>query len=319
MKKKVMMLLVLVLVLAMVFAGCKKKEEPVEEPNTPPVQQPVEEAAEDEKKAIMDEFAAMMSKDPNVLDIKEYIHDNLAKLGPLEVSSMVDSLESSLKKGLDGMMSDINSADKDSELVKLIGQDLFLKEDKIEGIKNDELKELVSKAYSGHYKLMSIEGSVQPIIDYSSLLQYESKLTDEWKEYLQIMAEDSDSPAYIDGSLLISFEQLGDRIIKLESYMNRYISGPRHEELVQIYEDRLTAFMKGLPNSPLAAYDNNILFENIYRAYESFSANEGLVSTGFVYDYMTAIRDNGMKVDNRILALADDYIEEAVRIMREFK
>ncbi len=166
---------------------------------------------------------------------------------------------------------------------------------------------------------MSTEGMIEPVIDYRSLLQYEDKLTDEWKEYIELMAEDSDSPPYLDGSLLISFDELGQRIINLESYMNRYISGPRHEELVDIYEERLTAFMKGLPNSPLAAYDNNIIFENIYKAYESFGANEGLVSTGFVYDYMAAIRDNGMKVDSNILRLADEYIEEAVRIMKEFK
>lgn len=319
MKNKTVIFLVLVLVLTVAFAGCKKKDEPVEEPNTPPVQEPVEEAKEDEKKAIMDGFNELISKDPHVLDIKEYIYDNIAKLGPLEISSMVDNLEAALKKGLDSLRAEIGSVDKDNELVEIIGQDLFLKEDMINDIKSTELKELVIKTYNGHYKLMSTEGMVEPVIDYSSLLQYEDKLTDEWKEYIQLMAEDSDSPPYHDGSLLISFKELGERIIKLESYMNRYISGPRHEELVDIYKQRLTVFMKGLPNSPLAAYDNNIIFENIYKAYESFGANEGLVSTGFVYDYMTAIRDNGMKIDSRILKLADEYIQEAVRIMKEFK
>ncbi|HCO18579.1 MAG TPA: hypothetical protein DIT39_03075 [Tissierellales bacterium] len=319
MKKKALIFLVFVLVLTVVFAGCKKKDEPVEEPNTPLVQQPVEEAEENEKKAIMDGFNELISKDPHVFDIKEYIHENIAKLGPLEVSTMVDNLEAALKKGLDGLRTEIVSTDEDNELIELVGQDLFLKEDMIDDIRNAELKELITKAYNSHYKLMSTEGMIEPVIDYRSLLQYEDKLTDEWKEYIELMAEDSDSPPYLDGSLLISFDELGQRIINLESYMNRYISGPRHEELVDIYEERLTAFMKGLPNSPLAAYDNNIIFENIYKAYESFGANEGLVSTGFVYDYMTAIRDNGMKVDSSILKLADEYIEEAVMIMKEFK
>lgn len=319
MKKKGIMLLVLVLVLSIAFSGCKKNEEPAEEPITPPVQQPVEEAPEDEKKVIMDEFANLIDSNPHSLDIKAFIYENLHKLGQLEVSTMIDYLETSLKDNLEDLREQISAADEDGELVKLIGSDLFLKEELIEDIKDKDLKDLIYKSYQGHYKLISIEGKAEPIIDYGSLLQYESKLTEEWKEYILLMAIDSDSPPYLDGSLVISFDQLGERIAKLESYMNRYISGPRQEELLEIYESRLTAFMMGLPNTPIAAYDNNIIFENVYKAYEGYAVNEGLVSAEFIQMYMTDIRENYMKVDNRILGLADEYIKEAVRTMREFK
>jgi hypothetical protein len=36
-------------------------------------------------------------------------------------------------------------------------------------------------------------------------------------------------------------------------------------------------------------------------------------------EYRIAIRDNDMIVDDSILDLADQYIEESVRVLREFK
>lgn len=278
MKNKGIMLLLLVLVLAIAFSGCKKNEEPIVDPATPPVQQPVEEAPEDEKKVIMEGFAQLVDGDSPVIEIKKFVDENLPRLGQLEGSNMIDQLEMLLKENLDSLRDEIAETDKDNELVTLIDKDLFLSPENIGEIKNEELKNLVQDAYDSHYKLISIEGTAEPIIDYRSLLEYENKLTEEWKEYIQLMAEDSDSPPYLDGALVISFDQLGERIAKLESYMNRYISGPRQEELLEIYETRLTAFMMGLPNTPIAAYDNNIIFENVYKAYEGYASNEGLVS-----------------------------------------
>ncbi|MDX9916981.1 MAG: hypothetical protein RBT15_03100 [Gudongella sp.] len=318
MKKKVYIFLILALVLMLAVTGCKKKEEPQGEPQSPPVEQPVEEAEEEEKISIMESFAEILDSGATS-EIAKFVEENIPKMGQLEASSMIDGLEKALTEGIGPLRDEINNMEGIDKLRDLMGNDRFLSGENIAKIEDENLKKKVEEAVKSHYKLMADGMQVEPVVDYRSLLKYESKLTEEWKEYLDLMATDSDSPPFAEDTFLISFEDLGKRIINVESYMNRYISGPRQEILLESYESKLTAFMKGLPNTPIAAYDDNILLENVYRAYESFSANEGFVSTGFVHDYMIALRDNGMKVDNRMLAKADQYIEEAVRVMREFK
>ncbi|MGM0395627.1 MAG: hypothetical protein ACQEP4_01065 [Bacillota bacterium] len=319
-KKWLVVLMSLIMVLAL--AACGNKEEEAKEPEAqPPVQEePVQEAEDDEKEVIMNEFRTMVEDEQaSAENIKEFIDENLPTLGELEGNYMLDSLESALKRGIRDINRDLMEFEADSELIDLMGDDFDLKPEMIEEIENDELKAAVQSAYDKHYKLIRREGQVEAVIDYSSLQSYESKVTDEWKEYLEIMAIESDYSAFNDGALMISFDQLAERILRIENYLNRYISGSRQEELLELYENQLTVYYKGLPNTPIAEYDSGVVMENVYKSYESTAASEGYVTSSMINEYMLAIRDNDMIVDEEILALADQYIDESVRVLREFK
>jgi hypothetical protein len=118
---------------------------------------------------------------------------------------------------------------------------------------------------------------------------------------------------------LITFDELGTRILKIENYLNRYINGPRQEALLEKYEMHLTNYYKGLPNTPIAEYDTNLVFENVFKSYQNTAANQGYVTSSMLQEYVTAIRDNGMVMYDSIMKLADQYIEESVRVLTEFK
>jgi hypothetical protein len=133
------------------------------------------------------------------------------------------------------------------------------------------------------------------------------------------MAVESDQPPFTDGALTITFDELAERILGIENYLNRYISGPRQEELLELYENRLEVYYKGLPNTPIAAYDSGEILDNVYKSYENTAANDGYVTSSMIGEYRIAIRDNDMIVDDGILDLADQYIDESVRVLREFK
>jgi hypothetical protein len=322
MKNKKWMLILLSLVMVMALAACGNNEEEVQEPEAePPVQEePVQEAEEDEKEMIMDEFRAIVEEgEASVDNIKQFMHENLPALGELEGNYMLDNLENALKKEIDVVNKNIAEFDAEEELMELFGEDFSLSPDMIGEIEDVDLRATVQNAYDNHYRLISREGQVEAVIDYSSLKEYQEKVTDEWKEYIDIMAAESDQPPFSDGALTITFDELAERILRIENYLNRYISGPRQEELLELYENRLTAYYKGLPNTPIAAYDSGEILENVYESYESTAANDGYVTSSMIGEYRIAIRDNDMIVDDGILALADQYIDESVRVLREFK
>ncbi len=319
-KKLVLILMSLILVIAL--AACGNNEEEAQEPVVePPVQEePVEEAEEDEKVVIMEEFRVIVEDEQaSATIIKDFIEENLPVLGELEGNYMLENLEDALKREIRDVNRDLMEFDTEDELLELMGDSVELDPEMIEEIESDELRETVQSAYDSHYKLISKEGQIEAVIDYSSLKSYESKVTEEWKEYIEIMAIESDDPAFNDGALTITFDQLAERILRIENYLNRYISGPRQEELLELYENQLTAYYKGLPNTPIASYDSGVVMENVYKSYENTAANEGYVTSSMIHEYRVAIRDNDMIVDDSILTLADQYIEESVSVLREFK
>ena len=322
MKNKKWMLILLSLVMVMALAACGNNEEEVQEPEAePPVQEePVQEAEEDEKEMIMDEFRAIVEEgEASVDNIKQFMYENLPVLGELEGNYMLDNLENALKREIDVVNRNIAEFDAEEELMELFGDNLSLSPDMIGEIEDVDLRATVQNAYDNHYKLVGREGQVEAVIDYSSLKEYQEKVTDEWKEYIDIMAVESDQPPFTDGALTITFDELAERILGIENYLNRYISGPRQEELLELYENRLEVYYKGLPNTPIAAYDSGEILDNVYKSYENTAANDGYVTSSMIGEYRIAIRDNDMIVDDGILDLADQYIDESVRVLREFK
>lgn len=320
MQKKNLLILFLTIALIFTISGCKKDEvDKVEDPTPPPVEDPVEEVKEDEQEVIISDYQKLVEEERSVEELNEYISENLPKLGQLGGNTMIDGLEKRMEEELEDLRLKLEDLDTDMELVNIIGSDGYLKEDKFDQIKNEDLKEEVIKANTNNYRILSREGNLDIGIDYRKLMDFKDKLSPEWQEYLEIKAKNIENPPYADGSLAISFDELADRILEIENYLNRYINGPRQNELLEDYEMHLTNYYKGLPNTPIAEYDTKQIFENVYKSYQKTGANEGYVTSSMIQEYQIAIRDNKMLIDETIMNLADQYIAESVRVLREFK
>jgi hypothetical protein len=317
--KKSILITLLILILALSLTACKKDIEEPTEPVTsgPVVEESVEEADKDEKEMIMNEFNALieMKKDPE--EVISYINDNIKKLSTLEADRMVDDLEILLEKNIEDLTNLIFATDKDNELMAIAGAEVFFPEEKISEIKNEELKKEIQKAFNNMYKLINLEGEFYPIVDYSKLLDYNKNISEEWKEYLEIRAMDSEKRPFSDGAINISFEELAERILKTERHLNTYIEGPRQDVLLNLYKNKLSAYMKGLPNTPIV--NNNKLLDEVLESYEKISTNEGYITAHTIYQYLQAIKANKLIVNNSVLSKADELITEAVRMLTEYK
>jgi hypothetical protein len=322
MKKKnsILTLILIIMSVVLVLSGCKKKEDPVESPNPEsPVEEPVGEVNEDEKAAIMDDFDVLIKDKPEPEKIVDYVNQNIKKVDQLEGDRMIDELEKSLEANIENLTNTIFATDKNNELMEIAGLEAYFPEEKIEEIKNSDLKEEITKTYDNMYKLVNLEGEFYPIIDYAKLKTYNNNITDEWKEYIAVRAMDSDEIPFADGSMRISFEELANRLLKTENFLNKYVAGPRQDEMTGLYEIKLNAYLKGLPNTPIADSSSKTISEEVMKSYESTSNMEGYITAHLTYQYIETIKANNSKIDNAVLEKADELITEAVRMLVEYK
>lgn len=320
MKKSIRIpLIALALVLVFTLASCKKKTI-VDDVVVTPEEKPVEKVEEEEKVSIMKEFDNVVINNKNDTDkIITFIDGNIKKLTQLEGDRMIDALEKSLESNIESVTDSILDLDKDGELLKIAGSEFNFPEEKVAEIKNKKLKEEVTKALKNMYKLINVEGQFQPIVDYNKLKTYNNEITDEWKNYLAIRAMDSDDAPFVDGGIRISLESLADRIIKTEHFLNNFIDSSRQEEMLYLYENKLTAYMKGFPNSPISDSQTKMIYDNVMQSYDQTSKIEGYITPTIIYHYMESIIDKKGIIDEDINKIADDLIAEAVEIMREYK
>lgn len=320
MKKRLLIpIFILTLVSVVLFNGCKKDPPEVDpEPTPPPNHGEVEEVEDDKKAKIMEDFDKKVEEnDP--LRIKEYIDENIGKLSQLEGNEMMDAYEKSLVDNLDAARDRLIDVDKDKELIEIASDKFFFPVDKVREIKNEDLKKEVTTLLDSNYKLINLEGNFYPIVDYEALQDYNNNVTDEWKEYLAVQAMDSKNLPFADGALRISFDDLSNRIIKTENYLNKYMDSDRQEEMKDSYHNKITIYLKGVDNTPIADRDTKEIFDEVLDSYRSTSYQEGYITANILYRYVEAIETNNNIIDEKILQLADNLISEAVEILTEHK
>lgn len=319
MKRAYMSLIVLTLVLALVLSGCNKKEEIDTPVVKPPIVNPTDNVGEEDEETLVEAFAEVLENEDEPEKIISFIDSNLDKLSELDGDIMIDGLEKKLQKNIEFLTGRIIELDKDNELLAIDGERFVFSEESISEIKNEELKTEIQKAYDNMYMLVNLEGQFYPIIDYSKLKKYNDYLTDEWIDYLAIMADDSEDLPLADGALRISFDQLAKRLFLTENYLNSYVEGQRQKEMLDLYENKINVYLKGVPNTPIADRDTNIITAEVLGSYEKTANVENYMTSHIVYKYLELIKENENIIDQHILDEADRLIEEVMEVLTEFK
>lgn len=319
MKKRLFIPILIIAVFVLLLSGCKKDPPEKEiDPMPAPNNGGVEEVEEDEKAQIMEDFIGLV-EDSDSLRIKEFIDENIEKLSQLEGNRMVDNLEKSLEDNLEDATDRLLTRDENGELMDIAGEDFFFPVEKVSQIKDEELKREVTTLFDTMYKLVNLEGNFYPIVDYARLQEYNNYVMDELKEYLALMAMDSNKLPFVDGSLAISYDDLTNRILKTENYLNNYLDSSRQEKMIDSYHNKISLYLKGVDNTPIADLTSNRIYDDVLDSFIITSHNEGYITANILGRYVEAIEDNDKIIDDKILELADELISEAVEILTEYK
>ena len=307
-KRRFISYIIFAVIMALAFTGCSDdaKDKEVDKND---LGKPVDFNEKDED--IIEEFRIIKKTSPAPDLLIDFIDENIGKVSTEEADEMIDSLEALLEKNTHVYGGKISELDKDNELLKIDGDKKEFQRKNIEKIEDEKLKVEVDYLYSNMYKLINSEGEFYRTIDYSKLKVYDPYLSEKLKKYIDIRSLESDNRSMIDGELTIAFEELADRIFKTEDYLKVASKDKRKEDMLKEYEYKISAYLKGLPNSPIMDYESKEINKEVLESYKKTMDKEYEISH-IVKDYVEFIRDRDNIIDEVVLEKADELIVKAL-------
>ena len=87
---------------------------------------------------------------------------------------------------------------------------------------------------------------------------FKDYVTDDYKEYLKIWAKDDEKLYQADAGLLVSFEEIGERIVTWESFLNQYPDTKLNIKVNALLNSYREDYLLGMDNTPTldGGYDN---------------------------------------------------------------
>lgn len=294
--------------LVLLVIGCSPEESPDETPGEEE-QVKSDEVVKDQE--IMDNYRAvsMDMPEPNVLI--QLIDENIAEVSTKNADEMVETLRNSLEINRQHYGEDISELDTGNELLAIDGLETMFNESSISEIKNEELTKRVQYLYDNFYQLINLEGEFYPVVDYSKLKNYEKYLGEEFQLYLEIKSLELNERSMTDGELVISFNELAERIYKEEDYFNIAEPSERMDDILRDYDYKVNAYLKGLPNTPIMEDATNKIKENVLTSYQESAAKNYVISTA-TNNYLDILEGNEYVVNEAILQEADALIIKVI-------
>ncbi len=292
---KKLALILFCLVLVAVAAGCTAKKQT--EPDTP---------KEPKADTVMSDFHTLIQKDSSAEEVAGFINKNISSVSKEDASKMVDQFEKIQKNNLphfenmfneDGIQNKINS-----EYKAITAQS---------DIKDTGLKELLARTKNSGYKVETAEGFFFPIIDYGFYKNFSSYVTPDMKDYINIMAEESDKVPAKDAALVIGWDEVLKRALGQEKFINNHKDSVKVNEIKQLFKKYVTFALYGANNTPLFSYDSKTLDPKAREIFSNAVANTGnsefLKSLG---GFLDLIKNNNYKLTNEAEKYRDNVIKE---------
>lgn len=103
---------------------------------------------------------------------------------------------------------------------------------------------------------------------------FKDYVTDDYKEYLKIWAKDDEKLYQADAGLMISFEELGERIITWENFLNKFPNSTLKQRVTDLLNSYREDYLLGMDNTPTrdGGYDNVLITidEDVKKEYDRF-------------------------------------------------
>ncbi|MDR7855419.1 hypothetical protein [Tissierella sp.] len=319
-KSYVISIICIMLVLVIALSGCKKKNDDTGKPGKDPIQS-IDEQGEDkvDVEKVMKEFDKMIKNKDEPNKIVAFINENIKNLSQIEGDRMVLDLEIILEDSTSSLTDKLFEIDTKGELMTIGGTELFFPEGKVKDIQDEKLRDHVTKLLASNYKLINLEGSFYPIRDYEKMKQYNNYISDEIKDYIAIKALDSDKPVAIDAGLVISYDELADRILKTENYIQKYSEGKKYEEMLRSYRTKLDIYLNGLDNTPIADYESKKIYKDVVDSYEKTINTKDSVTAFVVSKYLDVIEENKYIIDKSVTDNVLSLVNEALSLLEASK
>lgn len=104
------------------------------------------------------------------------------------------------------------------------------------------------------YKLETTEGTYHLVVDYTSFKVFNPYIKPDIRDYINIMAAETDQPTSEDAGIIIGWDELLNRTLAMDNFLNTYSSSNRRKAVQEWYDRGKMYVFHGLDNTPLFQY-----------------------------------------------------------------
>lgn len=320
MVRKMYLFIILGLAIILLIVGCtavSSKGKKVEEPKK--TEEQIEQEEKKEKDRIEREFNVLIQGNSEPYKLVKFIDTNISKATPEFAENMVIELLNMQEKYLVHYAEQLFIGDRQSLLLETFPHYEF-DPNKVDNIKDEELKGIVSEIVDGKYKLVSSEGSFYLTIDYDSLSKYKGYISEEMVDFLQIKKVYTDTPLAIDAQLVVPWDEIGNRLKTIEEYLVKYPEGIKGEEATRLFGEYLVIYMLGTDNTPIYNIEDKKILSEVLNSYKkTMNTNSQGVTSKIIGKYLKLIEENDYIIDDSITSRIIDLNNEAIGNLEEYK
>lgn len=263
---------------------------------------------EAQQKKIMQNLDTLINSNANEKQVITFVNNNIAYVSKENASKMVFAIETTQKKNISnyiyGMTDDIQG-----KIIEEFNWNFNM--DKIDDVKNPNLKKYLKNIKDSGYRLFESEGMYCPIIDYARYCEYAEYVTDDIREYIAIMAEESTHIATDDAAIVISWDEVLKRACVQEEYIKKYPQSLRLNEMKQLYEEYVRYCLFGTNNTPSFDYQTETIDEKLLESYKEIvqKDNDNNI-TQQIKDYLKILENNKFKRTNEVESYINEVYQE---------
>ena len=268
-----------------------------------------------DQEEIIRAFSTLVENNAMPDELIKYIDANLGNADAITMKALLEKLEYAQKKYEEIAMQYLFEGDGQQKLQEAFKSEEELIIENIGRLPDGNFKKDILKMFQGGYKFVNLEGSYYPIIDFEYLKKYSQFLDEEYNDYLDIRATESNWVYSRDAGLTISWEELAKRMINAEKYLVKYTAEtPRRIEMGSLFSGYFAAYLYGQNNTPTRDYQTNIVYDEVIQSYEdTIAKNPQSFAVGLISDYLEELRNNDFVLSDNLLKSLNAYINSLIK------
>ncbi|REC50002.1 hypothetical protein DRF67_00190 [Chryseobacterium pennipullorum] len=98
---------------------------------------------------------------------------------------------------------------------------------------------------------------------------FKNKVTPDYQAYISLMAKDDQENYAVNGGLLITWEELGERLIAWEKFISQYPKSPLIKAAKNKYHDYLLDYLLGMDSDRIYDSEAGVIYEDKKEAYNT--------------------------------------------------
>lgn len=247
----------------------------------------------------LSEFNNFLKKNNNFLKIADYLNENIKNTDKQTADEMILMFE----KYYYSIPLDTEVFIEDEELIDKKFSSLILEEGKkynndyavliknYNSVENTELKDYLKSLYDRNLNITYSNGYFYFTVNYNKLQIFNKYLSDSMINYLKYSDNEIRNPAVADSKIIISLNELTDRILNAENFTKSSDNKELNKEFAKMLVFHFENLMLGVGNSPVFNYETGIINENFLNTYKYYISKNGLFKAD-IQDFLNDLEKN---------------------------